>query len=42
MSHVFNELFEKTKIPNVLLLLLIGIIIGLVSGVVTDDFFGNI
>jgi NhaP-type Na+/H+ or K+/H+ antiporter len=42
LSHVFNELFEKTKIPNVLLLLLIGIIIGPVSGIVTKDFFGEI
>ncbi|MBN2820671.1 MAG: cation:proton antiporter [Bacteroidales bacterium] len=42
LSHVFNELFEKTKIPNVLLLLLIGIIIGPVSGIVTKDFFGKL
>ena len=42
MSHVFNELFEKTKIPNVLLLLLIGIIIGPVSGFITKDFFGEL
>ncbi|MBN1115720.1 MAG: cation:proton antiporter [Bacteroidales bacterium] len=42
LSHVFNELFDKTKIPNVLLLLLIGIIIGPVSGIVTTDFFGKL
>ncbi|MBN2348009.1 MAG: cation:proton antiporter [Bacteroidales bacterium] len=42
LSHIFNELFDKTKIPNVLLLLLIGIIIGPVSGVVTTDFFGKL
>lgn len=42
LSHVFNELFDKTKIPNVLLLLLIGIIIGPVSGVITMDFFGEL
>ncbi|MEX2369499.1 MAG: cation:proton antiporter [Bacteroidales bacterium] len=41
-SHAFNELFDKTKIPNVLLLLLIGIIIGPVSGIVTKDFFGEL
>jgi potassium/hydrogen antiporter len=41
-SHLFNELFDRTKIPNVLLLLLIGIIIGPVSGVVTKDFFGEL
>ncbi|WP_303922432.1 sodium:proton antiporter [Draconibacterium sediminis] len=42
LSHVFNQLFDKTKIPNVLLLLLIGIIIGPVSGIVTIDFFGKL
>ncbi|MBN2164648.1 MAG: cation:proton antiporter [Marinilabiliaceae bacterium] len=42
LSHVFNELFQRTKIPNVLLLLLIGIIIGPVSGIVTKDFFGKL
>lgn len=42
LSHVFNELFERTKIPNVLLLLLIGIIIGPVSGIITKDFFGKL
>ncbi len=42
LSHVFNELFDKTKIPNVLLLLLIGIIIGPISGIVTKDFFGKL
>ncbi len=41
-SHAFNELFNKTKIPNVLLLLLIGIIIGPVGGIVTKDFFGQL
>ncbi|MBN1951087.1 MAG: cation:proton antiporter [Bacteroidales bacterium] len=41
-SHLFNELFNKTKIPNVLLLLLIGIVIGPISGLVTKDFFGEI
>ena len=39
-SHAFNELFDKTKIPNVLLLLLIGILVGPVGGIVTKDFFG--
>jgi potassium/hydrogen antiporter len=42
LSHVFNELFDKTKIPNVLLLLLIGIIIGPVSGIISSDFFGEL
>ena len=41
-SHLFNQLFERTKIPNVLLLLFIGIIIGPVSGIVPKDFFGGL
>ena len=41
-SHAFNELFNHTRIPNVLLLLLIGIIVGPVGGLVTNDFFGEI
>ena len=41
-SHLFNELFNKTKIPNVLLLLLIGIIVGPIGGIITKDFFGEI
>ncbi|MFH0757665.1 MAG: cation:proton antiporter [Bacteroidota bacterium] len=42
LSPVFNELFDRTKIPNVLLLLLIWIIIGPVSGIVSKDFFGKL
>ncbi len=42
LSHIFNQLFDKTKIPNVLLLLLIGIIIGPLSGIITIDFFGEL
>ncbi|RPI41919.1 MAG: sodium:proton exchanger, partial [Bacteroidetes bacterium] len=41
-SHAFNELFDRTRIPNVLLLLLIGIIIGPLSGIVSKDFFGQL
>lgn len=41
-SHAFNALFSRTKIPNVLLLLIIGIIVGPVAHLVPDDFFGNI
>lgn len=41
-SHAFNELFDKTKIPNVLLLLLIGILVGPIGGIVTKDFFGQL
>ncbi len=41
-SHAFNELFDRTKVPNVLLLLLIGIIVGPVGGIVSKDFFGQL
>ena len=40
-SHAFNELFSRTKIPNVLLLLLIGVILGPIGGVVKKEFFGQ-
>ena len=41
-SHAFNELFDRTKVPNVLLLLLIGIIVGPIGGIVSKDFFGQL
>lgn len=41
-SHAFKELFVKTKIPSVLLLLLIGIIVGPISGLVSVEYFGQI
>lgn len=41
LSHLFNGLFDKTKVPNVLLLLLIGIIIGPIGGWIKPDFFGS-
>ena len=41
-SHAFNELFSRTRIPNVLLLMLIGMIIGPMSGVISKDFFGDL
>lgn len=40
-SHIFNELFSRTKVPNVLLLLLIGIIIGPITGLVDQKFMGQ-
>ncbi|MBU0488494.1 MAG: cation:proton antiporter [Bacteroidetes bacterium] len=41
LSHFFNSLFSKTRIPNVLLLLLIGIIIGPIAGLVDKSFMGQ-
>jgi potassium/hydrogen antiporter len=40
-AHVFNALFKVTKIPSVLLLLLIGILVGPVMGYVDESFFGE-
>lgn len=41
-SHLFNAFFDKTKIPNVFLLLLIGIAVGPVAGLVTPEDFGGV
>lgn len=41
LSHLFNNIFNRTKIPNVLLLLLIGIIAGPVTGQITPEFMGE-
>ena len=39
-AHFFSALFERTKIPDVLPLTIIGIIIGPIAGLVTPDHFG--
>ncbi len=41
LAHFFTALFEKTKIPDVLLLMIIGIIGGPILGIVTPDDFGR-
>lgn len=41
-AHLFNGLFRFTKIPNVLILLVIGIIIGPVLGMVKEPHFGSV
>lgn len=41
-AHFFNALFSVTKIPNVLLLLIIGILIGPVLGFVKPHHFGEV
>ncbi|MCF0176130.1 MAG: cation:proton antiporter [Bacteroidales bacterium] len=40
-SHVFSALFEKTRIPNVLILMLIGVVVGPVLGLVGPDGLGK-
>ena len=41
-AHLFNGLFKFTKIPNVLILLVIGIIVGPILGVVREAHFGSV
>lgn len=40
-AHVFSWLFSFVKVPDVLLLILVGIIVGPVLGWITPDFFGE-
>ena len=41
-AHLFNGLFKFTKIPNVLILLVIGIIVGPIFGFVREAHFGSV
>ncbi len=41
-AHLFNGLFKFTKIPNVLILLVIGIVAGPILGFVNEGHFGSI
>lgn len=40
-SHIFNALFSKTRIPNVLLLMLIGLLAGPVFHWITPEYLGG-
>ncbi|MBM4461922.1 MAG: hypothetical protein FJ012_01125 [Chloroflexi bacterium] len=42
LAHLFSVLFEKTRVPDVLLLVLIGLVIGPIMGVVDRDDLGDI
>lgn len=42
LAHFFVTLFERTRIPDVLYLALIGVIIGPVLGIVSPDDFGKV
>jgi potassium/hydrogen antiporter len=42
LSHAFVALFEKTKVPDVLYLILIGLIIGPILGIVDQSDFGKV
>ena len=41
-AHLFATLFSRRRIPDVLFLVMIGIIVGPVLGVVTPDMFGEL
>ena len=40
-AHIFSVAFAKTRIPSVLLLMLIGLILGPISGLISPDSFGT-
>ena len=40
VSHLFTGIFERRGIPDVLLLMIIGIVVGPVFGFVTPESFG--
>lgn len=42
LAHVFAAFFRQRKIPDVLLLILIGLIVGPFTGLVDTSFFGDI
>ncbi len=41
LSYFFSSLFEKTKVPDVLLLMILGIVAGPLLGVMSPEFFGG-
>ncbi|MBO4657541.1 MAG: cation:proton antiporter [Bacteroidales bacterium] len=40
-AHIFSAAFAKTRIPSVLLLMIIGLILGPISGLINPDSFGT-
>ena len=42
LAHLFLALFEKTRVPDVLYLILIGVVIGPVLGIVSPEDFGKV
>lgn len=41
-AHLFNGLFRYTKVPNALLFLLVGIVVGPILGIVRPEHFGEV
>jgi cell volume regulation protein A len=42
LAHLFTGLFEKTRVPDVLYLILIGVVMGPLLGIVRPDDFGKV
>ncbi len=42
LAHVFAEIFSRKRIPDVLLLIIIGLLVGPIFGIVNTDHFGLI
>jgi potassium/hydrogen antiporter len=42
LSHLFDSMFERTRIPNAFLLLLIGIVVGPISALIKPSDFGQL
>ncbi|MBR0534031.1 MAG: cation:proton antiporter [Bacteroidales bacterium] len=42
LSHIFGAAFAKTKVPTVLLLMLIGLVLGPITGLITPESFGKV
>jgi len=42
LAHFLSALFEKTRIPDVLPLVFLGLILGPVFGIITPEFFGKL
>ncbi len=42
LAHLFTALFSRTKLPDVLMLILVGLLLGPVTGVILPEHFGAI
>jgi cell volume regulation protein A len=42
LAHLFSKLFEKTRIPDVLILILVGLFVGPITGIISSEAFGGV
>lgn len=42
LAHLFTALFSRTKLPDVLMLILVGLLLGPVTGIIRPEHFGAI